>query len=57
MQTSNRNIMPAAWLGIDVAKDSFDVGLHLPVEYGQPARGVGELTTLTTRLNRRGKPA
>ncbi len=47
MQTNHENVMPAAWLGIDVGKNSFDVGLHLPVEYGQPARGIGDIPTIS----------
>ena len=47
MQTSAKSEVPAAWLGIDVGKSSFDMGLHLPVEYGQPARGVGDIPTIS----------
>lgn len=46
MQTNAKSEMPAAWLGIDVSKNSFDVGLHLPVEYGQPAREIGDILTI-----------
>lgn len=44
-KTDNRSFIPDAWIGIDVAKQTFDAGLHLPVEYGQPARDIADIPT------------
>ncbi|MCF7853341.1 MAG: IS110 family transposase [Candidatus Pacebacteria bacterium] len=47
MQTNEPPAPQTAWLGIDVAKATFDVGIHLPVACGQPARDIRDIPTGT----------
>lgn len=47
MQTTEQHTPQTAWLGIDVAKATAEVGIHLPVASGQPARNIREIPTRT----------
>lgn len=54
MQSENKVHIPDAWIGIDVAKNTFDAAIHLPVEYGQPAREITEIPSFSYYRTKQG---
>ena len=56
MQTTTDNslFVPDAWIGIDVAKNTFDAALHLPVAHGKPARDIPDIPVFTYNRTEKG---